>query len=243
MRVLLLSDIHANLVALEAVLARAPAFDAVWCLGDVVGYGPAPNECVARLRDLDALSLTGNHDAAVIGRFPTDHFRDVARRAVEWTRQVISPESRAWLEAREPLLVLPAHDLTLVHASPREPIWEYIDAPDVALENMPYVNTYACLFGHTHRPIAYCLRAADRVLSTHFLPEATPYPIEPKTLLNPGSVGQPRDGDPRAAFAILEPEARVLTHYRVEYDIPATQRAIREAHLPYALAARLERGI
>jgi len=243
MRVLLLSDIHANVVALEAVLATAPAYDAVWCLGDVVGYGPAPNECVARLRGLDALSLIGNHDAAVIGRVPTTHFRDVARRAIDWTRSVLTPSSRAWLEACEAMLTLSEYDLTLVHASPREPIWEYIDGTEAALENMPHFDTYACLFGHTHRPIAYRLRQADRILTAAVLPEQTQYPLEPKLLLNPGSVGQPRDGDPRAAFAVLDPASRLLTHYRVEYDIGATQRAMFNAHLPYELAARLERGV
>lgn len=243
MRILVLSDIHSNLAALDAVLMNAPSYDAVWCLGDIVGYGPAPNECVARVRALDALTLAGNHDWAVLGKAPLEHFREIARAALEWTRGALSPENTAWLDTLEPLKVLPEYDMTLVHASPREPIWEYIEDAETALENFPSFTTSSCLFGHTHRPIAYWLRAAERVLSTQTLPEAQPYRLQPKLLLNPGSVGQPRDGDPRAAFALLDTDSKRLTYLRVEYDIAATQRAIIAANLPHRLAARLAQGV
>ncbi len=239
----MLTDIHANIVALERVLEVAPGYDAVWCLGDVVGYGPAPNECVARLRGLNALTLTGNHDQAALGKVPLGPFRETARAALEWTSRVLTPESVAWLNGHPARLALPEHDLTLVHASPREPIWEYIKDYHVALENMPHFDTPYCLFGHTHRPIAYRLRVADRVMSTHFLPETTPYQMEPKLLLNPGSVGQPRDGDPRAAFALLDLDTRLVHHRRVEYDIAATQRAMAKVNLPAPLVKRLEQGV
>jgi predicted phosphodiesterase len=242
MRVLLLSDIHSNRVALETILSNAPAFDAVWCLGDVVGYGPMPNECVARLRGLHALTLTGNHDQAVLGNVPLETFRDTARQALEWTRRVLTQESLEWLAARPSHLVLPEHDMTLVHASPREPVWEYIENARTALENFSFFETAYCWFGHTHQPIAYRLRTRDRVLSTHFLPENKPYLLEPRLLVNPGSVGQPRDGDSRAAFGILDLDTQVLVHHRVEYDIPAVQRAMMDAHLPYRLVARLAQG-
>lgn len=242
-RILLVSDIHGNLGALETVLSNAPGHDAVWCLGDVVGYGPAPNECVARLRGLAALTLTGNHDQAVIGRLQLADFTRNARLALEWTRGVLSAENAAWLKERAPRRDMPEHDLTLVHASPRDPTLEYILDAQTAAENLPYFDTGVCLFGHTHRPIAYRLGVDDRVLRTELLPEVRPYALQPRLLLNPGSVGQPRDGDPRAAYALLDLTARSITHYRTTYDIGATQRAIRDAGLPEALAGRLERGL
>jgi predicted phosphodiesterase len=242
MRILLISDIHANLVALETVLQHAPAYDAVWCLGDVVGYGPHPNECVARLRGLDGLSLTGNHDQAVLGNVPLAQFRDNARLALEWTQRVLTPESCAWLAARPPKYTLAQYDLTLVHASPREPIWEYIENAQLALENFAFFDTPFCFFGHTHQPIAYQLRVADRVLEADFLPENKPYLLAPKLLLNPGSVGQPRDGDRRAAFGMYDTDTQILVHHRVEYDIAATQRAMTNVNLPHRLVTRLAQG-
>lgn len=242
MRVLLLSDIHANIVALEAVLSTAPGYDAVWSLGDVVGYGPAPNECVARVRGLNALALEGNHDLAVLDRVSLSEFRETARTALEWTQHVLTPESREWLAACEPRKIMPQYDLTLVHGSPREPVWEYIENDQIALENFPFFDTSFCFFGHTHHPIAYRLRTPERILRVQFLPENQPFMLQPKLLLNPGSVGQPRDGDARAAFAIYDTDAQIVTHHRTEYDIAATQRAMRNAGLPYRLIARLEHG-
>ncbi|MBI4675488.1 MAG: metallophosphoesterase family protein [Chloroflexi bacterium] len=242
MRILLLSDIHANLVALETVLRVAPAHDAIWCLGDVVGYGPHPNECVARLRSLDALTLTGNHDQAAIGSVSLSHFRENARLALEWTQQVLTPASCAWLAERTPQQTLAAFDLTLVHGSPRDPIWEYIENAPRALENFAFFDTAFCFFGHTHHPIAYQLRVQDRVLAPRLLADRKPYALAPKLLLNPGSVGQPRDGDSRAAFGIYDTDTRVFEPRRVEYDISATQRAMTNLNLPAALIARLAQG-
>lgn len=241
MRILLLSDIHANLVALEAVLRAAPPYDAVWCLGDVVGYGPRPNECVARLRQLEALTLTGNHDRAALGNVPLELFRDVARQALEWTQNVLTPENAAWLAARPSVHQLRTLDLTLVHGSPRDPIWEYIDGPRAARENMPFVKTACCFFGHTHQPAAFQLQADGRMVVLLTM-SAVPFSISPKLMFNPGSVGQPRDGDPRAAFALFESSAGTLTPLRVEYDVAATQDAMRQAHLPARLAERLAKG-
>lgn len=242
MRILLLSDIHANLVALETVLRVAPAHEAVWCLGDVVGYGPHPNECVARLRELDALTLTGNHDQAALGNVSLDQFRENARLALEWTQHALTAESAAWLTARAPKQILMSYDLTLVHASPRDPIWEYIEHSRRALENFAYFDTGYCFFGHTHQPRAYHLRVQDRVLAPSLLPEGKPYALAPKLLLNPGSVGQPRDCDPRAAFGIFDTDRRIFEPHRVEYDIAATQRAMTKVGLPAALVARLAHG-
>jgi predicted phosphodiesterase len=242
MRVLLISDIHSNLIALETVLAHAPAFDAVWCLGDIVGYGPAPNECVERIRGLNALVLTGNHDEAAVGRVALEEFSEDARRALAWTRKISRPENIEWLASHSPRHVPREFDLTLVHASPRDPIWEYIDNTQLALENFAFFETSVCLFGHTHRPIAYELRERDRVITPRFLPDNRPYPVQRKLLLNPGSVGQPRDGDPRAAYAIFDTDGQLLIHYRVEYDVAATQLAMANANLPHRLIVRLAQG-
>jgi diadenosine tetraphosphatase ApaH/serine/threonine PP2A family protein phosphatase len=140
-------------------------------------------------------------------------------------------------------MVLAEHAVTLVHASPRQPVWEYIEDADAALENFEYFETPFCFFGHTHQPIAYRLRAAERILRAEFLPERHAYQLQPKLLLNPGSVGQPRDGDPRAAYAVYDTGTQILTAYRVDYDIAATQRAMRNAGLPHNLVARLEQGV
>lgn len=242
MRILVLSDIHANLVALESVLDVAPPHDAVWCLGDVVGYGPAPNECIARLRELNALTLSGNHDQAALGHVPTEHFRDTARLALEWTQRVLSPESCAWLAERPLRETLPEYEITLVHGSPREPIWEYIENTEIALENFFHFDTAFCFFGHTHQPVAYQLNVAARKFSAHGLTEMKPFTLAPKILLNPGSVGQPRDGDRRAAFGIYDTDSLVFVYHRVEYDIAKTQRAMTEAHLPHRLITRLAHG-
>jgi diadenosine tetraphosphatase ApaH/serine/threonine PP2A family protein phosphatase len=242
MRILLLSDIHANLFALETALHAAPTHDGVWCMGDVVGYGPHPNECIARLRELDALTLTGNHDQAALGNVPLEHFRDTARRALEWTQQVLTAESLAWLKMRPPMQRLAQYGVTLVHASPRSPIWEYIDGPRVALENFAYFDTPICFFGHTHQPILYRLRAGDRVFSTRELANGQSYVLEHMTLLNPGSVGQPRDGDPRAAFGIYDTVTHTFVMYRIAYEIAKTQRAMQQVNLPARLIARLEIG-
>ena len=242
MRALIISDIHANLVALETVLANAPAHDEVWCLGDVVGYGPHPNECVARLRALDALTLTGNHDQASIGNVPLVEFRDTARLALEWTQKQLTPENTAWLAAREPIHELPEYDVTLVHGSPRDPIWEYIENPKIAYDNLDQFETSFCFFGHTHQPAGYRWDTEARTM-TVFQSLVEPLTLQPLFLLNPGSVGQPRDGDPRAAFAIYDTDTQLLSPYRIPYDFAQSQRAMTEAKLPERLIARLAHGV
>ena len=154
MRILLLSDIHGNYVALEQILTHAPAYQAVWCLGDVVGYGPAPNECVARMRGLDAPVSAGNHDLAALGQLSPKEFSDNARISLAWTQRVLTPESAAWLATKNSKEIVAPYDMTLVHGSPRDPIWEYIEDDEDAIANMPFFDTSFCLFGHTHRPIS-----------------------------------------------------------------------------------------
>lgn len=243
MRVLVISDIHANLVALETILATAGEFEAVWCLGDLVGYGPAPNECIERLRRLQPLCLAGNHDWAALGKLDVQDFNHEARRAILWTQGVLTEENRAWLDQLPGTQMLRSSGITLVHGSPRHPIWEYILSTNVAADNMPLFDTSMCLFGHTHVPILYEQAAVEEPVRAKRLVEGQPLALANKMLLNPGSVGQPRDRDPRAAYALLQVEARTFTYYRVEYDIAATQAAMSRANLPRRLIERLSHGI
>ena len=240
MRVAVLSDIHANLPALDAVLADAGDVDAIWQLGDVVGYGPDPDGVVDRLRSIGAIGVRGNHDAAAVGGTEIDWFNADARRAMEWTRSTIAPETRAWLAA------LPERRTTdgveLVHASPREPVWEYVLSKDAARANLEVVNTPIGLHGHTHLPVAW---VEDR----HRIDLLRPAAGESlelgdrKALINPGSVGQPRDGDPMASYLVLDPGSGRMTWHRVAYDVEAVQAAMRAVGLPASLAARLSVGL
>ncbi len=243
MRILVISDIHANLVALETVLASAGGYDAVWCLGDVVGYGPAPNECIERLRTLQPVCLAGNHDWAAIGKLDVQDFNHDARSAILWTQQVLKAENREWLDRLPDSQTPRTSDITLVHGSPRHPIWEYILSTNIAADNMKLFDTSVCLYGHTHVPVLFEQAGAEEYVRAKRLVEAQPLALARKMLLNPGSVGQPRDHDPRAAYALLELEARSLTYYRVEYDISATQAAMSKANLPRRLIERLSHGM
>lgn len=242
MRVLIISDIHANLTALETVLAEAGTPEAVWCLGDLVGYGPDPNECVARVRALPNLKcLVGNHDKAVLGAIDMAVFNAEARAAIEWTQREAAPETLAYLQA------LPESDgygeFSLFHGSPRQPVWEYILDRWIAQQNFPLFKTRYCLVGHTHTPIVYRDMGDDSVCR-----EEAPDYRRPRTLnsdrliINPGSVGQPRDNNPAAAYALLDTEAGTWQYRRVPYDISATQNRMRAANLPERLAARLALG-
>ncbi len=244
MRVLILSDIHANLTALEAVLADAQgAYDAVWCLGDTVGYGPEPDECIRRVRDLGAVTVVGNHDWATLGLMDVEEFNPEARRAVVWTRTHLSQDSLAWLAAlpNQPLVV---GQYTLTHGSPRDPIWEYILHPSVALANMTAFDTPYCLVGHTHVPAVHV--AVDGESKVRVVPPPVGQQLaikeEWRAIFNPGSVGQPRDNDRRAAYAILDTHAHTWEARRVEYMIEVTQNRMRQAGLPERLINRLAFG-
>jgi predicted phosphodiesterase len=233
MRILVISDIHANLTAFDAVLEDAKGeWDYVWCLGDVVGYGPDPNECVERLRELPHLCLAGNHDWAALGRLDIRTFNPHARIAVEWTMAALKPENRAYLEDLPVTLVL--GDYTLVHASPREPIWEYILEPLVAALNFPHFDTPYCFVGHTHQPVIYELVGDDGDNRAREPLYHQPITLEgKKQIINPGSVGQPRDQNPDAAYGLLNLDTNVFEHRRVPYDIPPVQARMqaREANL------------
>lgn len=241
MRVAVLSDIHSNLVALDAVLEDLGSVDAIWVLGDIVGYGPDPDAVVARLRDLDVVAVRGNHDAAALGQLDASAFNDDARRAVEWTGETLSEETRAWLDA------LPERqevdDFTLVHGSPRDPLWEYLFSVQVAKRNLAAFATPHCLVGHTHVPLVF-RRLADGDIETLAPSHGSELPIDDQRLfLNPGGVGQPRDGDPRACAMVLDTDAGLAEWRRIPYAIEQTQARMREVGLPLRLVNWLAHGV
>jgi predicted phosphodiesterase len=241
MRILVLSDIHANITALDTVLEDAGEVDAVWCLGDIVGYGPDPNECVARVRSLPNLvCLLGNHDAAALSRIPIESFNLDARRAIEWIQEIITKESYIFLSRLPETIV--TEQVTLVHGSPRNPVWEYILDLHNARQNMDYFTTQLCMVGHTHLPIAYVVDPETNELHWTVPPEGKCLELQTRAILNPGSVGQPRDHDPRASYALFYPERNGWEIHRVEYDIRAVQKRIRAASLPMRHAIRLLEG-
>ena len=240
MRIAVISDIHGNLVALDAVLAKIGAVDAVWHLGDVVGYGPEPDAVVDRLTTLGAIGVRGNHDAAACGGAEIEYFNPDARAAMEWTRSAISETTRAWLAAL-PLRRMEA-DFTLVHGSPRDPMWEYVTTAALARAGLSAITTGHGLHGHTHVPIAFT-QVDGRMRTLVPRPGNTIALGEGRTLLNPGSVGQPRDHDPRASYLILDSVAATATWNRVAYDFEAVGAMMRAAGLPARLAERLRTGV
>jgi len=243
MRVLVLSDIHANLAAFESVLkdAATVGYDAVWCLGDTVGYGPEPDECVTRVRGLGAEAVVGNHDWAVIGGMDVDDFNPEARRAVLWTQTHLSAASLSWLSqlSSAPLI---KGAFTLTHGSPRDPVWEYILRPSDAAENLQWFETSFCLVGHTHVPVIWIEKDGKMRAVTPPFGKSFPLPHNGRAIMNPGSVGQPRDNDPRAAYAILDTEDSSWHARRVAYPIEVTQAHMRAAGLPERLINRLAYG-
>ena len=238
MRVALLSDIHANLVALEAVLAAVGAVDAVWVTGDTVGYGPDPADVLALLRERRATLVQGNHDRAVATGDGLDLFHDRAADAARMHAAWLSAEDRDALAALP--TVIREERFTLCHGSLRDPLWEYVTTRAEAQATIALATTpYTCC-GHTHVPAMFVTEGARM---RAFTPTAEkPYPLGVGTLLNPGSVGQPRDGDPRAAYAILD-DGGSVTFYRASYQIDETQRRIRSRGLPEMFADRLAFGV
>ena len=259
MRIIILSDVHANLAALEAVLRHAEEggpVDGVWCLGDSVGYGPQPVECVSRLREADATLVAGNHDRAATGMMGVEEFNQDAAAAALWTRGRLSHEDAAFLNALPEVTGATGEpgpgqtaarqdEFTLVHGTLRRPVWEYLYTHDAALAHLKRQRTAFGLVGHTHVPMLavegeqypqgcelYRLQDGDRIELRDDL----------KLVINPGSIGQPRDGDPRAAYALYDTASASVTINRVEYDIAATQALMAEASLPRWLIERLAEG-
>ena len=241
MRVAVVSDIHANLHAFEAVLeaiAREPP-DEIWCLGDLVGYGPRPNEVVDLARERARICLVGNHDLGTLGRLDLGEFAPDAAVVAEWTRTVLLDENRTYLESLSPQAKVDGAEL--YHASPRDPVWEYVIDEESAEAAFESTVAALVLVGHSH--VALALSYTGRKLGGGLAPDGTEVPLsETRWLLNPGSVGQPRDGDPRAAWLELDLDAHTGRFHRVPYDIELTQAELRERELPPALAERLAHG-
>jgi len=240
-RVAVISDVHANWHALEAVLDEIDREepDELWCLGDLVGYGPRPNPCCAAVERRAALCLAGNHDLGVLGTIELDEFAGDAAVAARWTRGVLAEGSRSFLEAVSPSGT--REGVELFHASPRDPVWEYVLSAEAARAAFELTEAPLVLVGHSHVPLAITLNG---VLDGGLAPDGTEVELGPgRRLLNPGSVGQPRDGDPRAAWLLLDFEAWVASFRRVEYAVGQTQDEIRARGLPHALAERLAHGI
>lgn len=242
MRVALLTDIHSNLQALDAVLAdaRSLGFDAVWQMGDVVGYGPDPDAVIDRLQEVGATGVLGNHDAAAIGRLPLSDFNELAADANRWTAGVLSEASSAYLENLP--RVHREDPFTLVHGSLRDPLWEYLVTHDAARAHFALQETPWSIVGHTHVPLVAEESAAGNVEAQSPAHDEVVSLNGRKLFINPGGVGQPRDGDPRACYALLDTVAETVTFRRVEYDIPATQQRMCDCGLPEPLVLRLARG-
>jgi predicted phosphodiesterase len=240
MRVAVISDVHGNYHALEAALKEIDAarVDAIWCLGDTVGYGPRPNECCDLVRDRAGYCLVGNHDLVVLGELTVNEFNDEAAAAAIWTAEVLTPESRTFLASLQPFGEVEGVDL--FHASARDPVWEYVLTEEAARATLELSAAELILVGHSH--VALAITADDGRVDGGPAPGGSKINLDGRRLLNPGSVGQPRDGDPRAAWVLLDLEEKFAEFRRVPYSIERTQAEMRELGLPQALAVRLERG-
>ncbi|CAN5861893.1 metallophosphoesterase family protein [soil metagenome] len=239
MKIVIVSDIHGNLPALERVLSDAGQFDSLWNLGDTAGYGPWPNECIDLVKSYSqSVHLAGNHDLAAIGSIPTDGFNPIAAAAARWTMDALTDDHRAWISALASMSV--DNGATLAHGSPRSPVFEYILSSTLAAENFAHFATSLCFVGHTHVPM----------IAVEGISQAVNQPFKPahqqafdlngvRGIINPGSVGQPRDSDPRAAYAILRPDAGTVEFRRAAYPVKVARQAIIDAGLPKALGDRL----
>jgi predicted phosphodiesterase len=242
MRVLLISDIHANYTALEAVVNHAGQMDETWCLGDLVGYGPDPNAVIELVREIPNLTcLLGNHDMAVMGKMPYETFNGDARRALILHEKVLTADNMDFLRSL-PSGIKVRGDATLAHGSPRDTLWEYVLNTLTARLNFDHFHTPWCFIGHSHIQCFFVMdEGSDRVnLGTPNLEQPTN--LRPRMILNPGSVGQPRDRNSRAAYAIYDTEARTWQACRVEYNVAEVQQRIREIGLPEKHAIRLAEG-
>jgi predicted phosphodiesterase len=240
MRVAVISDIHGNYHALESVLAGIAdaRVDTIWCLGDTVGYGPRPNDCCELVESQAERSLVGNHDLVVLGELAVSDFNDEAAAAATWTTSVLTDQSRTFLSGLKPFGT--ADGVELFHASARDPVWEYVLTEEAAHATLELTEAPLVLVGHSH--VALALAANGDGVVGGLAPAGTEVQLSGRWLLNPGSVGQPRDGDPRAAWLLLDFDRRFAGFHRVAYPIEKTQSEMRERGLPWALAARLERG-
>jgi len=238
-RIGIVSDVHSNYPALTAVLEDMSVVDELWCLGDIIGYGPFPNECVEALRANHCLAIPGNHDWGCAGKIPLDDFNVDARWACEWSRDVIEPEHLQYLS--ELPLTRTEGDFTLAHGSAHEPIWEYTAYASVARLSFHYFSTRYCLVGHTHVPLVF-VDAGQQPETLHPGPD-TPLQLgSTRAIINPGSVGQPRDGNPQAAYGVIDTDEAVFEFRRVDYDFREIQGRMVELAFPERLVKRLAYG-
>jgi diadenosine tetraphosphatase ApaH/serine/threonine PP2A family protein phosphatase len=245
LRVAVISDVHSNRQALDSVLAAVDeaAVDEVWCLGDLVGYGADPDDCVALVRERSNVTLVGNHDLAVLGAIDISSFSETAAAAVAWTRERASEETLEFLRGLDPSGEREGYGL--YHASPRDPIWEYVLSIDQAEAGLDAQEQRICLIGHSHISLFFTRPPAPRPTYAHGAQAGDGALLDlegGEWLLNPGSVGQPRDADPRAAWLLLDTEELTARFHRVDYDIAAAAKAILDGGLPSALAERLDIG-
>ena len=243
MRVLIVSDVHSNLEALQSVIAYAEirgGFHRIWSLGDLVGYGPDPGACVDLIRRYEHAGVAGNHDLASVGKLGLQLFNPYAAAANRWTSAQLTEDQAGYLA--ELPLKLEIDEFTIVHGSPRDPIWEYVVSEDAALASFNHLETDRCLLGHSHIPFL-CRPTGEDVEFVEFpLDRAVPLEGE-RMLINPGAVGQPRDGDTRASYAVYDSVEDAVFHHRAAYDVAKTQAKMRRADLPKFLIDRLARGV
>ncbi len=242
MRYAILGDIHSNLTAFQAVLQDLDSrggFDRIWCLGDVVGYGPEPHRCIELLQQYDYVCIAGNHDWAAVGSIDISDFNPDAAQACRWTEQSMSLEDKEYLKGLPAIISI--DEFTLAHGSPREPIWEYLLSVGQAVDNFQHFNTNFCLIGHSHIPLVF-EQQSDTVTLQNFPDGAVLTLGKNRLIINPGSVGQPRDHDPRASYALYDSKTGAVYHYRVEYDISVTQVKMQQVGLPDFLIQRLSLG-
>jgi diadenosine tetraphosphatase ApaH/serine/threonine PP2A family protein phosphatase len=241
MKYAIIGDVHSNLSALEAVLAdldKAGGTDEIWCLGDTVGYGPDPHECLEIIRARCRLNIAGNHDLAAIGRLETSTFNQEAATAARWTGHQLTQDEISFLSSLP--LKMERDDFTLAHGSPREPVWEYIQSIRDAEENLPYFKTRHCLVGHSHAALYF--KFARIITNGRPKADSELSLAKNRFIINPGGVGQPRDSDPRAAYAVYDSQSKTLVFKRVSYDISAVQSRMEKAGLPPWLSERLAYG-
>jgi len=244
MRYAIIGDIHSNLAAFTAVLddiEQQGGVDRIWCLGDIVGYGPDPHQCIELLRQTEHICVAGNHDWAAVSKVDTANFNPDAAAACHWTSGQLSAEDIKYLENLP--LTIEEGDFTLVHGSPREPIWEYLFTTDVAEDNQAHFKSPFCLVGHTHVPLVFNYDQNGACSVSQFEPDTKLALSSNRLIINPGGGGQPRDNDPRASYAIYDRQAGTVSLCRVPYDIKSTQDRMTEYDLPTRLIARLSYGM
>lgn len=243
MRLLIVSDLHSNIEALEAVLAdadRRAGFDGIACAGDIVGYGPDPSPVIAALRQRNATCVAGNHDLAALGRMSTAEFNRVAAQAAEWTANNLTDDERGYLDVLPEIVRI--GELTIVHGSLRSPAWEYLLSPEQADAQFELQETAASVVGHSHLQF-WCEQRHGSEAAMHRATDGTMLRLEGRrVIVNPGSTGQPRDGDPRAGYMLYDDASGAFTWHRVAYDAEATRQKIIDAGLPEFLGNRLLEG-